>query len=496
MRYIFGLLLLLANNNTFSQQKLTLAEQKEDFKIFKGALQESHAGLYYFISPSAFQAECDSIVATFEDGSYTDDFYLKLRFIVASLHHGHTRISTSVNRFADFKMAVLDSSRLYLPFQLIIINDKLYIQEDCSKEQLFPQYAMVKSINNISSKKLIRQMLPYMPADGINQTFKTYSLYTYFNFQHLFSLLYRDKQGVKVEIEKNNTHYYIALQPPAFIDSVYRAKNKTGISNYNNQLAYNSVLPNSTGYLRVSSFYKGFIENFRQQYEPFLDSAFASIKENKLQNLVVDIRNNEGGGDNYEKILFSYLADSFLNKKSVISLPGNTFSYRKYSFNLSDDIKAFIENPSEFLTEGTLFLNQKYTAMMDPYDYKIPPDHFKGNLYVLINGGSFSASTAFIDMLYKYRAVTGRKIVFIGEENGGDIYSQAGCAGQSYNIKLPNSEIVVDMPFLCFGTLNKKYPEKRLPDFEVYPSIKGLKNGKDDVLAFALEMISKGSRKN
>jgi len=105
----------------------------------------------------------------------------------------------------------------------------------------------------------------------------------------------------------------------------------------------------------------------------------------------------------------------------------------------------------------------------------------------LTNGGSFSASTNLIKRLYNFRQATKSDILFVGEENGGDIYSNTECAGQGYSIKLPNSSIVVDMPLLCFGLLKKDYPQKRLPDYEVYDKITGLKVGKDNVLDFAIK---------
>lgn len=61
---------------------------------------------------------------------------------------------------------------------------------------------------------------------------------------------------------------------------------------------------------------------------------------------------------------------------------------------------------------------------------------FRGQIFILTNGGSFSASTNFIRLLKKNRIKTNRKIFFVGEENGGDIYCNTTYARQGYNIKL------------------------------------------------------------
>jgi Peptidase family S41 len=468
---------------------LTATQQNEDFEIFTGGLQEGHSGLYYYIDKPAFEKLCDSIKKTFQEGATIEDYYLKLRFIITSLHHGHTRISLPTHGNVNYKMAVLDSTKLYLPYEFLIVNKQLLIKKDCSKEQLIPEFSVVKSINNVTSKVLVQKMLSYMPADGINQTFKYYSLCNYFYFHFLFNLFYPGKKGIKLELENNKTHFYTELLKPRVIDSIYFARNKKSISGYDKQLDYKSNLPNRSAYLKIASFYKGLIENFGQKYEPFIDSAFSSIRSENIRNLILDLRNNEGGGDGYDNMLLSYLMDTLITGKGVIKVPGREFRYNKYAVNLTDDIKGFIENPSEFLRDdSTLYIKDSYVEMMTEGNINPPGNKFKGRIIVLINGGSFSAANAVIGHLYKYRKNLKRQILFVGEENGGDIYSSSGCAGQGYIIKLPNSSIQVDMPFLCFGEFKKEYPKKRLPDYQIFDKITDLKAGRDHVLDFAIKI--------
>lgn len=486
------LTLLLAWTIKAQTNNLTLKQQQEDFNIFKGALQEGHAGLYYYIDKPTFENECDSIQKTFKEGLSVEDYYLKLRFIITTLHHGHTRISLPTNGNVNYKMAVLDNSKLYLPFQFLIQKDKLIVLEDCSKEQLIPKYSVVKSINEVSSKDLIKKMLLYMPADGINQTFKYYSLYNYFYFHYLFNLFYPDKKGVRFEIENNETHFYLQLLSPNTIDSIYTAKNEKSISKYDKPLAYKSNITDEIAYLRVTSFFKGFIENFKQNYEPFLDSCFTNIKQKGKGKLIIDLRNNEGGGDNYENILFSYLNEEPFTTNDNVSVAGRTFKFKQYAGNSSDGVKMFMENTSEFLrNDTTLFIKPEYAEQMN---FTPKKNLFVGEIYVLTNGGTFSAATNFVRLLYNRRMKSPRVIRFIGEEQGGDIYSQAECSGQSYIIDLPNSKIKVDMPALCGGQLNKMYPKKLLPDFEVYESVKSLATDRDDVLQFTIDNIDKISK--
>lgn len=490
---IFALFTLLnvKGQSTF----LSLAQQNEDFVVFRESLQEGHSGLYYFIDKATFDQKCDSIQKTFQANARLEDYYLKLRYLITLLCHGHNGINLPTKGDVNYKMAVLDSTKLYLPFEFLIVNNQLIIKEDCSNEQMFDKYTVVKSINGVKSKDLLQKMLPYIPADGINQTFKYYKLYNYYYFHHLFQLFYPDKKGISIILEsnkQNHTEHYIQLLKPRAIESNYFRKNKKNISYYNKQLEYNPNLPNQTGYLRVSSFYKGLIENFGQKYELFLDSIFTDIKAKGLQNLILDLRNNEGGGDGYDNILLSYIAPYQQKIRGIIQVPSRKFKYNKYAVDLTDDIKGFIENPLEFLRDdSTLYIKDKYVDMMTEGVNSTPKSTFLGKIIVLTNGGSFSASTHVIATLYKVRELSGRKIFFVGEDNGGDIYCNTICAGQGYPIILPNSSIRVDMPFLCFGELKKDYPQKKLPDYEVFDKITDLQANKDTILDFAIKKCIK-----
>jgi hypothetical protein len=122
------------------------------------------------------------------------------------------------------------------------------------------------------------------------------------------------------------------------------------------------------------------------------------------------------------------------------------------------------------------------------------PVTFKGAIYVLTNGGTFSASNTMVQSLSRYRSETGRPVFFIGEENRGDFSNKVQCAGQSYIIRLPASGITVDMPFLCAEQGKQTYPGKPLPDYKVYETAQDLVTGTDRVLQFTINLVQKGRK--
>ncbi len=471
---------------------LTVANQTEDFTIFRGTLQEGHAGLYYFIEKAVFDAKCDSVQQTFTADASVASYYLKMRYLITLLGHGHTRINLPDERNPNYKLGVLSKDKRYLPLQLLVLNKKLYALGDYSDEQIVTRGAEIEQINGVPTQELVNSMLPYIPADGINQTFKYYNLYNYYYFHFLHNLFNPSVTEYALKLAGKPESVAIKAKYPADMEKTYVALNQKGLSHFEKQLQYRPSVATGTGYLKVGSFYKGFIENFKQQYEPFLDSAFADMNTRKTKNLILDLRDNEGGGDSYEFILLAHILPKPFTIAGFDKAPSRAFPFVKYAVNLSDDLKAYIENPAEFLRDdSTLVLKPQYSSQTR---YQPAKQRFKGRIYVLTNGGTFSAANIFVRELYKYRQTTSQPILFMGEENGGDPYSNVLCAGRSYTVKLPNSSLTVDMPLMAEGTLNKVYPAKRLPDYPVAEKIDDIITGKDGVLQAAIKKSQENSK--
>ena len=157
-----------------------------------------------------------------------------------------------------------------------------------------------------------------------------------------------------------------------------------------------------------------------------------------------------------------------------------------------DDVKAFAADPNQFLADDTsLVFTPQFWEYLTPKPNTARPS-FLGQLYVLTNGSTFSAGNSVLSYLYRQRQATGRAVWFVGEENGGDIYSNVLCAGQGYRLKLPNSLLEVDMPFLCGGQFSHPPPVKHLSDHYVPPTIEQVLKGQDAEAEFVLRRFPKG----
>jgi C-terminal processing protease CtpA/Prc len=111
---------------------------------------------------------------------------------------------------------------------------------------------------------------------------------------------------------------------------------------------------------------------------------------------------------------------------------------------------------------------------------------YKGNIYVLINGNSFSASSIISTHLKATNRAT-----FVGQETGGAYNGTV--AGIFKNYKLPHSNIRVNMGLMQVEAPYKIEPNGYgvLPDVEIKSSLVDFENKKDAAIDWVLNSIDK-----
>ena len=114
-------------------------------------------------------------------------------------------------------------------------------------------------------------------------------------------------------------------------------------------------------------------------------------------------------------------------------------------------------------------------------------NHFDGTVYVLIDGGCFSACAEFSATAYFYKRTT-----FIGEETGGAAEGDTG--GGDIGPTLPESHLHFEIPSESYSSVVDKSNRRRgtRPKYAVRQSVDDLAKGRDTVLEFTRELIRSG----
>jgi C-terminal processing protease CtpA/Prc len=125
------------------------------------------------------------------------------------------------------------------------------------------------------------------------------------------------------------------------------------------------------------------------------------------------------------------------------------------------------------------YLSNRFSKQRNPKS-----NNFKGKIYVLINGGSFSASSIISSNLKSTQ-----RAFFVGEETGGAYNGTV--AAQMPLVQLPNSKVNLRIGLALVSAAGKTNIEGRgiYPDKEILPTLEDRKNNIDPELNWILEDI-------
>lgn len=233
-----------------------------------------------------------------------------------------------------------------------------------------------------------------------------------------------------------------------------------------------------TAIIRIPDFPKG--ENF----PAFLKEAFAGLKRDGTKNLVIDIRGNDGGYDVYPGLLFSYLTSKEFRSNEPSHIKTFQPSFRQYTNlpaidPLTDPYYGSAAGIWKADPNGGWLMTEKYPIVGVR---KPAANHFDGTVYVLIDGGTFSAASAFSAMTDRYK-----RAIFIGEETGG---AGGGAGGDDIGPTLPASHLRLAIPIEAeFSIIAGNRRRGTLPKYAVMQNIDDLVKGRDTILEFTRKWI-------
>ncbi|MBC7921318.1 MAG: hypothetical protein H7Z75_09550 [Ferruginibacter sp.] len=222
--------------------------------------------------------------------------------------------------------------------------------------------------------------------------------------------------------------------------------------------------------------------------EEFYEQAFGQIEQKKTKNLILDIRRNHGGDVRIINKLLSYLADSsyVLLQKVVAKVadPGkNRFAVHFDPDRTQSYFGTF--GPSRRVGVWYEFNFSPAMGQVTGYQPVANRYRFRGNVYTLIDGGTFSNGSNFAAALKTWC----QSAVFIGRETGG---TELGCGGGTNNkLTLPNSNLVIQFPWMRLVSASRNPVDGYglMPDYPVTYAPQAVAEHRDLDLAKSLELI-------
>ncbi|HEY0978229.1 MAG TPA: S41 family peptidase, partial [Flavobacteriales bacterium] len=215
-------------------------------------------------------------------------------------------------------------------------------------------------------------------------------------------------------------------------------------------------------------------------FPQFVRTAFDSIRTRECQSLIIDIRENGGGSEGNEDLLFAELNTGPYVKYRSVQASAFTFSFLRHTDlrRKADARELEIELRREHAAapDGRLL---RRPGVMEPAPPR--PDAFTGQVYVLTSGWTYSGGAEFASLMRQHTGA-----IFIGEEVGGAFGGNT--SGHMLTLTLPHSHITVEVPILYFNLAVDRQALDRgvLPDIALQPTIGQFLRGEDVVMEQAL----------
>jgi Peptidase family S41 len=471
-------------------KKYAPAALQQDYALLQKILEAKHPSLYWYTPKEKMDAYFGKYYNVIKDSMTEQQFaWLAVAPLLDKIHCGHTSMGLSKNYSKWARNKVQPSFPLYVK----IINDSLvvYGNLNAKTDTIIKKGTVITSINGIPNKVMVQYMLEHLSEDGYANNVSLMRLSGNFPYYHRnifglskkYNVTYLDSLGVENKI---SLPLYAVVKDTNKKDSVLQVKvvkEKTKkIPKAERLKFYRSLEIDSTkrfATLTLNTFSGGHLRKFFRK-------SFTQLKKENIQNIILDLRSNGGGRVGLSTLLTKYISkQKFKIADTVATQSRGVGGYGKY-------ISGKFFNTIQMVLMSSKRADGKYhLKRFERHYYQPKKNNYAGNVYVLIGGNTFSASTLFCN------AIKGQAHVkLVGEETGGGAYGNTGIMIPT--IKLPNTSVKVRLPLyrVVQPFTGQKKGQGILPDIAVPPSYDALIKGYDKKMVVVKALINNSAMNN
>ncbi|WP_229376454.1 S41 family peptidase [Fibrella aquatilis] len=485
MLVCWGLLLTLIVPLSTAAQPLTPDQAHDDLLYLRRQLRAYHPGLGHYTPEQRMEQVFDSLYNRVDAPIDYLPFFRHLSPYLNALKDGHTNL--------NHRKGFINRYTRYVPFYIRQVDGDYFISHNASEDSTLRRGTQLVSIDGQTVADIHQALLEgdRSGSDGDNVSGRQQWSLT--QFADYYACWFGSRDSITVQ--------YRPARADGTVDAVLHEKRLAcpTVARFREKLwqryptdfgpKSESRQPNlglrivdslsGTAVLRVSSFSnpRGF-DPFGWGFRKRLKRAFRQVKEAGIDNLIVDMQDNGGGAViNSARLLQFWMPAPFrimareemkLAARPQLITRWNPLSVLDFKLRYKKDGRGgFISRMA----------NRQYRP--------IGRLAFRGNLYLLMNGSSFSAATSVLA-----KTLDAGKGTFVGEACGGAYWGDF--AGQFNYITLPHSRIQVRVPLkklthaVDADHANGFTVE---PDFTVTRSYTDLLTNRNFALDYALKLI-------
>ncbi|WP_308992029.1 S41 family peptidase [Mariniflexile litorale] len=491
----------------------TVESLRSDVDKVYNQLKKHHPKLYEYTSKEILDFKFDSLKKAITIAIPSREFYKKLAPVVAQIKQGHISVGSVSKRFTKKeKKALMKRKFEFYDLEFEYLDNKLWVVGTKGNDSTVIGNEVFK-IEGDTATNLVQLYKSLFSSDGYNQTLYNravgnhFSTYYYKDKGFLDSLDIEFKQKdslftktfrriLKAEKSKNNDS--IAPIIPLKMSKEEKRQNRLAAKKKRKENRKRGFIEAKKEYTRNFDFigkdsvvaYMKMRSFTNGNYKKFYKESFKKLDSLKTEHLILDLRDNGGGRIAEIDYLYSFLT----NKNYKLVEESEVNSRLPYFKSLMSNTTPFIVKASTVVlspfiiaqnlmktnkSDGKIYYKFRFSKEKEPKEL-----NYKGLLYVITNGNSFSASS-----LLSTHLKANKRAVFVGEETGG---AYNGCVAGIYKIyEMPNSKLNIRIGLMQIEAPYKQIPNGYgiIPDVAIVPTIEDRKQHKDPELDWILNDI-------
>ncbi len=434
-----------------SSQKDVLIPKKElqDEAIsLKQELIDYHSGLYWFNSEEEFENNFRTFTGSLDGGLTEIEYYRAVSEFITSIRCGHTRV-----RVPEILHSHTRSNAVLMPITVVVRDDEIFVDEVLSGNEIESKDQII-AVNDLPVSRILQVLRNRIPGDGYINSGKDHRLNMSWPIQYAF-LFDHTQTSFSIRIKRND-QLLVSKVPGFTLDQLMEHNEDMERP----LLSLDIVDSVSAAIMNIRTFSSSRLGNYRD----FLGKSFQRIEDESVRNLILDLRGNGGGRDEYGALLVSYLANRPFGYFKSIEV---TEKYNSYGNVISKDNKRWVTAHSGLSVQ------------------QLPDTRFEGTAYVIIDGGCYSTCADVASVLKFNQFAT-----LVGIETGGG--ATGNTSGNSRTFRGSHSKIEVNIPYwryLTAGVPESEDGQPVRPDIIMDPEYRS--DNKDSQLQQVLEMIAR-----
>ena len=483
---------LFISITTYGQTSLTKDEKIREIEIIKISWTALHPGLLRYNTQAQIEQYFETLKNQVSNPITNQQYFILLSQLATKIKCGHTYLNPW-NQIEETTNTFFSNS--YIPFLYKVIDRKFIITYNLSEQANIKAGDEIISINGVKIKRIIDSLLTVSRSDGKNgmakmldninivpidivtTNFALFDIYFPMFFSKNMKQTIYDfeiKPFKKASI-KVSTDILTKLQRQEKYVSKFGE-----IPIHEKNWEFKMLKPN-VAYLRLGDFETW---EWKADYKKYLDSVFAITMYAKADNLIIDIRGNEGGDDDARTEVLSYVANNPFGCENPIR---RLYKFLSIPDTLLPYLKTWNKEFKEPKKEDDYLKFKGYYEKIDTVNLPCQPinpksNNYKGKVFLLTNASNSSTTFTMADIFKNYSF---GKIV--GEPTGGTKQGLNG--GQFFFLRLPFSKFEIDLPIIYAAPTKSRPDEAITPDFLITTKQSDIYFNRDTQIEFILKQV-------